>query len=133
MIDYYELAALADRLLEISGDDEEQLATVLDTLDPSPRAELLVSDFLNAYQTFFYFFRTTPHALVREHLTLTPATDIRDGVLVEEIDLFQIVFFVRDGVPFIAVGDGKHLLATFQGKGAYQAAHRYIDELPSPA
>jgi hypothetical protein len=133
MIDYYELATLADRVLEISGEDEEELATILDTLDTSLRAELLVSDFLNAYQTFFYFFHTTPNALIREHLILTPATDIRDGVLVEEIDLFQIVFFIRDGIPFIAVGDGKHLLATFQGKDAYRAAHRYIDEFPYPA
>jgi hypothetical protein len=128
MIDYIELATLADKVLEISGDDVEQLAMVLDSLDPTPRAELLVSDFLNAYQAFFYFFRTIPDALAREHLVLTPASDLRDGVLVEEIDLFQIVFFVRKEVPFIAVGDGEHLLATFQGTEAYRAAHRYLEE-----
>lgn len=133
MMDYFELAALADKVLEIGGEDEEQLAIVLDTLEETPRNELLISDFLNAYQVFFYFFRTIPDSFVREHLILNPAADIRDGVLVEEIDLYQIVFFIRDGIPFIAVGDGEHLLITFQGNDAYQKAHRYIDELPSLA
>jgi hypothetical protein len=132
-MDYFELAALADKILEIAGDDEERLATVLDTLDAQPRTELLSSDFLNAYQVFFYFFRLVPGALPREHLILTPAADVKKGVLVEEIDLYQIVFCVREGVPFIAVGDGEQRLATFKGSGAYQAARRYIDELPFPA
>jgi len=131
-MDYFELAAMADKVLEISGDDEEHLAIVLDTLDVSLRAELLVSDFFNPYQTFFYFFRTVPNALARAHLILTPASDTRAGVLVEEIDLYQIVFYVRVGVPLIAVGDGEHLRGTFKGSDAYRAAHRFIDKLPSP-
>jgi hypothetical protein len=131
-MDYYELARLADKVLEISGDDEEELATVLDTLDPSLRAELLVSDFLNAYQVFHYYFRSIPGALVREHLILTPASETRDGVLVEEVDLYQLVLYVREGVPHIAVGDGEHLLATFSGKDAYRAAHRYIEDIATP-
>ena len=132
MIDYYELASLADKILEISGDDEEELAGVLDRLDPSLRAELLVSDFLNAYQAFFFYFRTVPDLLVREHLILTPASETQDGVLVEEVDLYQIVLYVQDAIPHIAVGDGEHLLATFSGTGAYQAAHRYIEENATP-
>jgi hypothetical protein len=133
MMDYIELATLADKVLEIAGDDEEQLAMVLDTLDASPRTDLLVSDFLNAYQAFFYYFRTVPDALVREHLILIPASEIRDGVLVEEVDLYQIVFFVRENVPFIAIGDGEHLRAKFQGMGAYRAAQQYIEDIATPA
>jgi hypothetical protein len=132
MMDYFELAALADKVLEIAGDDEEQLATVLDTLDAVPRAELVVSDFLNAYQVFFYFFRTIPDALVREHLILTPASDLRDGVLVEEVELFQIVFVIQENIPFIVVGDGEQLLARFQGKDAYRMAQEYIEEIAIP-
>ncbi len=132
MMDYFELAALADKVLEIAGDDEEQLATVLDTLDAAPRAELVVSDFLNAYQVFYYFFHTVPDALVREHLILTPASDLRDGVLVEEVELFQIVFVVQENIPFIGVGDGEHLLAKFQGKDAYRMAQEYIEEIAIP-
>jgi hypothetical protein len=132
MMDYIELATLADKVLEIAGDDEEELAMVLDTLDASPRSELLVSDFLNAYQAFFYFFRMVPDALVREHLILIPASDIQDGVLVEEVDLYQIVFLVRENVPYVAVGDGEHLLVKFQGKGAYRAARQYIEEIAIP-
>ena len=33
MVDYIELAGLADKLFEISDDDDERLAEVLDTLD----------------------------------------------------------------------------------------------------
>ncbi len=131
-MDYFELAALADKVLEIGGENEEQLAAVLDTLEPTSRAELLVSDFLNAYQTFFYFFRTIPDSLIREHLILTPASDTQDGVLVEEVDLFQIVFYVRDDVPFIAVGDGERLRAKFQGKDGYREAHEYVEENVTP-
>jgi hypothetical protein len=131
-MDYFELATLADKVLAISGDHEEQLAQVLDTLEESSRSELLVSDFLNAYQVFFYFFRITPDAFIREHLILIPAAEVKDGVLVEEFDLYQIVFYVRNGKPFIAVGDGEHLVTTFTGSDAYRAAHRYLDEMSTP-
>ena len=129
-MDYIELAALADKVLEISDDREEKLAEVLDTLDEATRNELLVSDFLNAYQTFYYFFRIVPEILVRERLILIPAADLLKGVLVEEVDLYQIVFFVREGRPCVGIGDGERLIETFTGKDAYRKAHQTIEGMP---
>jgi hypothetical protein len=57
---YEELAALADHLFEACEDDVNCLTRRIAALDPASRNELLVSDLLNAYQVFFYFFRTQP-------------------------------------------------------------------------
>lgn len=128
-MEYDELAELADNVLEISGDEEECLAEVLDTLEEGLRTELLTSDFLNAYQTFFYFFRTIPDALVRERLILTPAAEVQDGILVEEVDLLQIIFLVKGGKPHIAIGDGEKPLQIFTGQDAYRTALEAVEEL----
>ena len=47
-----------------------------DALDPALRNELLVSDLLNAYQAFYYFFRILPDDLVCERLELEPASSL---------------------------------------------------------
>lgn len=128
--DYFELAALVDRLLEISGDRVERLAELLDTLEEPLRMELLSSDFLNAFQSFYYFFRTIPSPLVEERLMLVPASDTASGVVVEEIDLCQLVFELRDHMPFILVTDGERTIASFSGREAYREAIRYLEEHP---
>ena len=57
---------------------------------PGPvRNELLVSDLLNAWQVFYYFFRTVPDELVRERLELEPASSLVLGVAIDEIDLLD--------------------------------------------
>ncbi|HQD24545.1 MAG TPA: hypothetical protein PLU40_05920, partial [Methanoculleus sp.] len=66
MVDYTELAELADTLFEASDDDDELLAEMLDTLDAETLNALISSDLLNAYQVFYYFFRETPDDLARE-------------------------------------------------------------------
>ena len=53
-----ELVRIADCLLEESGEDEDALVRRLETLPGAVRRELLVSDLLNAWQVFYYFFRT---------------------------------------------------------------------------
>jgi len=128
LADYGDLAELADSLFEASDDDDELLAKMLDTLDEDIRGALLASDLLNAYQVFYYFFRETPDALVMERLQLCAASDLARGVVIDEVDIDDVVFFLKDGVPVIVVTDGERVFARFEGKQAYGETVRYLDE-----
>ena len=121
-IPYRELVATADRLLEESDEDDERFLRALDAVDPAIRRELLVSDLLNASQVFLYCFRTVPDELVRERMELEPASSLIQGLMIEEIDLMELIFTVRDGEPAILVSDGEKTVATFTGRGAYRDA-----------
>ncbi len=127
MTDYFELAELADRMLTISDEDVAKLASVLDELDEGVRNELLVSDFLNAYQVFWYFFWYEPDILAAERLMLSSASSLSKGVLIEERDIYEIWFRVADALPEMVVTDGEEALVTFSGKGAYQDAAEWVD------
>jgi hypothetical protein len=128
MTDYIELAEIADKVLAISDEDERKLAEVLDTLEPDLRFELLCSDFLNAYQIFYYFFREVPTELGKERLILQPAGALLEGLLVEEHDMLGLIFVAKDGEPQIIVSDGEVVFATFSGPSAYREAVRYTAE-----
>ncbi len=127
MTDYFELAELADRILEISEEDAAKLVSVLDELEEGVRNELLVSDFLNAYQVFWYFFRYEPDILAAERLILSSAASLSVGVLIEERDIYEIWFRVADALPEMLVTDGETVLVTFRGKGAYRDAAEWVD------
>jgi hypothetical protein len=126
-MDFQELAEEAERILEIGEENVEALALALDQLDPDTRKELIESDFLNAWQVFYFFFRIIPTDLIRERLELMPASEVSSGVLVEEIDLYPVIFSLHKGEPCVSIGDGEQILAHFTGKEAYQAALRYIE------
>lgn len=128
MIDYLELAELADKIYAIAEDDVEKLAEILDDLEPDVRDELLHSDFMNAFQVFFYAFRELPTELGEERLILQPATAVGQGVLVEEHDLLELNFTETDGAPAILVSDGETVIRTFTGKGAYGRAFAFSEE-----
>jgi len=128
MVDYRELADLADRLFEASGDDDERLADVLDTLDGETRGALLASDFLNAYQVFYYHFRETPDELTKERLQLHAASDLTRGIIVGEVDIYEIIFRREDGDPVLLLTDGEKVQAAFRGPGAYREMVGYLDE-----
>lgn len=128
MVNYAELADLADGLFEASNDDDELLAERLDTLDGETRGALLSSDFLNAYQVFYYYFRETPDDLILERLQLHAASDLARGIVIEEFDIYEVVFGVEDGRPFLILTDGETTLARFEGERAYAELVRYLDE-----
>lgn len=123
------LEMTADDIFTDCEDDEVCIAEALEDLDPAMRDELLVSDHLNAYQTFYYHFRVIPEELVKERLILQPASALADGVLVEEIDLFELIFTVQGGVPQIAVTDGEEVLGSFEGARAYVQARAHAESL----
>ena len=128
MVDYIELAGLADKLFEISDDDDERLAEVLDTLDGEIREALLASDFLNAYQVFYYYFREVPDELTRERVQLHAASDLLRGVIIDEIDISEVIFQMKDGDPIVLLTDGERMQAEFRGRGAYREMAGYLDE-----
>jgi len=125
--DYYELAELTDRIFAISDGNNDKLVELLDTLDENLKNELLSSDFLNAEQVFYYFFRTIPGKLGEERMILQPASALKTGVMIEEHDLLDIVFSIRREVGVLIVTDGERELATFSGSSAYQDAVYYVD------
>jgi len=127
LIDYYDLAQLADKILEIADDEVPVLAEIIEDLEPETRSELLFSDFLNAYQIFYYYFRKEPDILVNERLSLVPASAVRKGVLADERDLLELIFIVEDETPEILVSDGEEILQRFSGPAAYHDAVRWAD------
>ncbi len=125
--DYYELAELTDRIFAISDGNNDKLVELLDTLDENLKNEFLSSDFLNAEQVFYYFFRTIPGKLAEERMILQPASALKTGVMIEKHDLLEIVFSVRGETGELIVTDGERALATFYGRSAYQDAVNYVD------
>lgn len=125
---YRDLVRIADRLLERGEDNPAVLAGELAYLAPGIRDELFTSDLLNAYQVFFYFYRKDPGDLERERLMLQPASALGAGVLIAELDLFEIFFSLEQGEPVFSVSDGESVLARYQGPDAYQRALRFLDE-----
>ncbi|WP_292366686.1 MULTISPECIES: hypothetical protein [unclassified Methanoculleus] len=128
MVDYVELAELADRLFEASDDDDELFARMLDTLDAETRGALLSSDLLNAYQVFYYYFRETPDELTKERLQLHAASDLARGIVIDEVDIYEVVFSLEGGEPVVLITDGENTLARFEGEQAYTEMVRYLDE-----
>ncbi len=125
-IPYSRLVAIADKLLEDADDDLVRLVRDIDALEQPVRDELLVSDQLNAYQVFYYFFRTEPDMLVQELLDLEPASALIGGLKIEETDLLEMVFAVRENKAVIAISDGDRVVATFSGKSAYGQAREFL-------
>jgi hypothetical protein len=124
-IPYPALVDRADRMLEDCEDDVECLAVRLGGLEPEVRDELLVSDLLNAWQVFYFSFRTDPGALLRERLELEPASGLPGFLKIGEIDLFEIFFGIHESMPWIVVTDGEKTVASFTGGGAYEEGVRY--------
>jgi hypothetical protein len=129
-VPYRKLVALADHLFEQCEDDVTYLSPMLDALDSGTRNELLASDLLNAFQVFFYFFRMMPDELVQERLELEPASSLIKGVKIDEIDLVDLIFSVKNHEPVIIVSDGETPLKIFRGKTAYAEGLKYIENPP---
>jgi hypothetical protein len=129
-IPYDMLASVADRLFLECEDDVQCLSRIIEKLDPATRNELLVSDLLNAYQVFYYYFRTCPDELVCERLELEPASSLIRGVKIDEIELLDLIFLVKNHEPVIIVSDGESALFTFFGKTAYSQGLKYIENPP---
>lgn len=125
-IPFTELAAAADRLLDDCEDDYECLAIRLGHLAPEVRDELLVSDLLNAWQVFYYFFRTGDE-LLRDRLELEPASSLIGGIIIRRNDFLEMIAAVHGAKPVIAVSDGEKVVATFSGSSAYAQGLEVMD------
>jgi hypothetical protein len=126
-VPFPELVALADRLLEESNDDVERLAVKIGSLDANVRNELMVSDLLNAWQVFYYYFRTVPDELVKERMELEPASCLPRGLKIDEVEFLELFFVMKDHKPLIIVSDGEKPVATFSGGNAYADGMAYLE------
>jgi hypothetical protein len=129
-IPYPDLAAIADHLFDACEDDVRCLSRRIEALESDTRNELLVSDLLNSWQVFYYYFRTTPDELTREKLELEPASSLIRGITLDEIELMELIFMVKNQKPFIVISDGTHQLATYEGNTAYAEGLRFIENPP---
>jgi hypothetical protein len=125
--DYEELGVIADSLLEECDEDTALLAERIDDLPQQVRIGLLASDFLNAYQVFYYFFRIRPEEIEMERLILLPASELQYGIRINEIELLDLIFAVIQGEPNILVSDGDNVVARYAGMNAYKDALTYIE------
>ena len=125
---YRDLAKIADRLFIQSNDNEEELATALDSVDEEVRQDLLRSDLLNAYQVFYYYFREFPGELAKERMLLLPASTLSHGVILAEINYVEVVFQVEQGSPVITLHDEGQVIANYHGKDAFRNARQFIDD-----
>ena len=129
MTDNIELAELADQILEIADDDYDRLSSIIDDLDEEVKNEILVSDFLHAYQVFYYYFRMEPSEIVIDRLMLEPASSLEKGVFIEDFDIFELWFIIEDNKGVIYVSDGSKILKKFSGMQAYTEAAKYAKSL----
>ena len=121
------LVALTDRLLEESDDDVVRLAEKIGSLDADVRNELMVSDLLNAWQVFYYYFRTVPDELVKERMELEPASSLPRGLKIDEVEFLELLFVMKDHKPLILISDGEKIIATFSGGNAYADGMEYLE------
>jgi len=126
-IPFPELAARADKLLEESDDDVERLAEGIGSLDADVRNDLVVSDLLNAWQVFYYYFRTLPDELVKERMELEPASSLPRGLKIVEVEFLELFFVMNDHKPLIVISDGEKAVATFSGRTAYANGMKYLE------
>jgi hypothetical protein len=124
---FQELVTVVDAILDECDDDVPCIVKRLGELDPEIRSELIVSDLLNAYQVFFYFFRTVPDQLVLEGLELEPASSLRAGIRIDEVDLLEMFFVIRESKPVIVIHDGDKAVATFSGGSAYREGKAFLE------
>ncbi|WP_067050816.1 hypothetical protein [Methanofollis ethanolicus] len=130
MTDYEQLAAVADQIFDEAEEDDARLAGILDGIADDIRRELLTSDLLNALQVYYYYFREYPGDLPAERLVLAPASETLRGVLLDEVDIFELVFEVDASGPAIVVTDGETEYGRFRGEGARKKAEDFVlDEL----
>ena len=122
-----ELVALVDRMLDDCEEDVECIAIHLGKLEPEIRNELLVSDLLNAWQVFYYCFRTDPGMYIREKLDLEPASVLAKGLMIEEMDLLELHMAVKEGKAILAIWDGEKSVASFSGKNAFRDARNFLE------
>lgn len=127
MIDFYELAELADKVLGLAEDDEDRLVEIIESLDEESRNALLQSGFLNAKQVFYYYFRENPDPLGEDRLLLHAASECVNGLKIDEYDSFILKFTVNEGIPGITILDDiEEEVVSFTGRDAYRDALTYI-------
>ncbi|MCP1662775.1 MAG: hypothetical protein D5R99_03225 [Methanocalculus sp. MSAO_Arc1] len=121
------LFEIADQLLEYADEDEYRLARAIAGLDADIRIDLLTSDYLNAYQVYIYAFQTQPPLLIEDRLLLHPASGLKKGLFLEEIDLYELFFLMDGETPVVEIRCGNDTIATFRGKNAHTSAIRYAE------
>lgn len=124
---YHELVALVEAILNECDDEVFCIIKKLGMLEPEVRNELFISDLLNAYQVFLYYFRAEPDILVQERLDLEPASSLRAGLKIDEVDLLEMIFLIRESKPVIVIWDGEKAVATFSGNNAYRDGKNYLE------
>lgn len=125
---YSLLSSVADELFMKCEDNPDCIAGELERMDPALRDQLLVSDLLNAWQVFYYYFREDPGPDIREILAFIPAGSLPHGAHIGEIGVFGLTFAVEQTTPVIMITDDERVLERFSGKKAFHEVRVYVEE-----
>lgn len=123
---YAGLSDMVEAILTRCDDDPACIAAGLEKMEPDIRREVLVSDLLNAWQVFWYFFRTDPGDEAAEFLAFHPAGELNHGVPMGDIDIFTLEFRVTDGEPEIRISDDVQEVARYRGASAWNETYSFI-------
>jgi hypothetical protein len=63
-----------------------------------------------------------------ERLQLHAASDLARGIVIDEVDIYDLVFSLIDGTPALVITDGENTLARFEGERAYEETLEYLEE-----
>ncbi|WP_373840181.1 hypothetical protein [Methanospirillum sp.] len=118
---------LVDKILEDCDEDVVCTRMRLLNLEPAMRDAIIVSDLLNAWQVFYYFFTEQPFDDAYEILAFTPASALLQGTVIGEYRACTLTFMVKNGRPFIIVSDDLQEIRRFSGPKAYKEAILFID------
>lgn len=121
------LSGIVDQILEDCDEDVVCTRMRLSGLEPSVRDAILISDLLNAWQVFFFFFKKYPSDEAKEILAFTPASVLPQGVIIGEYRECVLTFVVDHAKPAIIVSDDLQEIKRFSGAGAYAEAIWFID------
>ena len=121
------LSDIVDRILEDCDEDVVCTRMHLLNLEPAVRDAVIISDLLNAWQVFYYYFTEQPFVDAYEILAFTPASVLPYGIAIGEYRACTLTFMVKNGRPFIIVSDDLQEISRFSGPHAYREAILFIE------
>lgn len=125
---YDQMSEIVDSIFERCDDDPACIAAELRKLDSVIRDEILVSDLLNAWQVFWYYFAAYPGDDAVENLLLHSASELFIGVPMGDYGIFSLVFLVTNRDPEIRISDDIQEIARFAGTSAWKDTLHFMEK-----
>lgn len=126
-IPFAEQSKIVDEILTDCDEDVACIRMRLRGLAPEIREAILISDLLNAWQVFYYYYQEYPGEDAVEILNFNPASSLPEGLSIGEHGQCYLRFSVKNDEPEIIVSDDIQDLGRFRGTRGYRDAVRFIE------